>query len=212
MAITRIARVRIFGRGHAGQTVNVLHFGDTELISDGNTTILLERLVELATNIMECVVTTLLPALPSDWRLEKVSAQYIGPGGTDDVEVTPAAVAQGAQLNPTVSFGAQLVRVRTGGGGRKGRGRIFLPYPGEDAVTDSKLTAPQLVLLATFLACIAGKYLAPNGTEPFRIGVLSRVLAGVNSANAVAAFREAITLTPVDVMATMHSRKISVGS
>lgn len=206
----RGARVRIVGQLHGSETVNVLHFATNTQGTDAD--VIEQQLIALAQAVIACVRQTLLPAVTSDWTLVRVEAQLIYPTVTDAfVETgTPADVGE---LGPTsVSFAASLVNIRTFGGGRRGRGRVFLPPPGETEVTASAMDEATLLLLTQFLLCIAGKFMGPDHTEDYILGVLSRTDAGPTNANFDVGFREARALNPVARLARMGSRKVGVGS
>jgi hypothetical protein len=65
--------------------------------------------------------------------------------------------------------------------------------------------------ITAFLNCVAGKFIGAGATEQWRLGVLSReTLKG--GGNFDAAFTEAISLVPSNVVAKMGSRKIGKGS
>lgn len=212
MPDTAIARLRIIGAGHAGTTVNVMHFVTAnELGTPGDTRTVL---LALANAMLECVRTTLLPALPSDWALTKITAQTIGPAVSDEVEAQGILATDVGEVAGTseVSFVAQLVHIKTGLGGRRRRGRFFLPPPPEEGVTLSKLTAPQIALIAAFLACVAQKFVAPGQSTVWRLGVFSRKELATNGGNHFAAFTEAVSLQLSAVVAKLGSRKFGIGS
>lgn len=206
-----IARARIIGRNHAGQTVNVCHFATNIVGYDAANPA--DALTRLATALLECVRDALLPAVPSDWRLIKITAQGIGPTLSDEVEVQALGTDIGEGTASDVSFAAQLLSLKTGKGGRSKRGRMFCPPPPEDGVTESALTPGQVALLAAFAACLATKFLTPNGTQDdWRLAVLSRKLLAANNNNFDLAVTEVTTITANSLVATMRSRKFGKGS
>lgn len=204
------AQGRIIGELHGQQTVNVLHFATNDLISDPGS--LDAILLELAAALLDCAITTLLPAVTSDWTLKFCDAKRILPTPSDPIIATAPAASVGT-LGPTsVSFAASLASVRTGTGARRGRGRVFLPPPGEANVTASAIDPGTMLALTAFLACMAGKFMGPGKSTPWELGVLSRKdLAGVGG-SMNNAFRLATQLSPVADMAVMRSRRKGHGA
>jgi hypothetical protein len=206
----RGARVVIKGRMHGSETNNVLHFATNTTVNDGSQ--LDALLLALAVAVAACIIDELLPAITSDWTLESVSAQGIYPVLTDPVINTAPANTVGTSPGTNVSFAASLVNVRTGIGGRKGRGKIFLPPPGDSVITDSKLTQAPIDVITSFLQCVADKFHPINGTEEWVFGVLSRKdLTGIGG-GFDAAFRAATQLSPQSIVAKMGSRKLGKGA
>lgn len=208
------AQARIVGTIHSQQTVNVLHFATNETELDvAPPSPLLTALVEA---ILDCVITTLLPAVTVDWKAQFVDAKFIhnaggSPIGTDPVIATAPADSVGELSATSVSFSASLVNVRSGFGGRNGRGKMFLPPPGETEVTASAMGAPTLTLLTAFLTCMAGKFLGTSPSTVWRLGVLSRKLAGATLGSFDSGFFVASQLSPVANLAVISRRKVGHG-
>jgi len=204
-------KVRIVGSIHGQQTVNVLHFGSNVVLHDdlNNLNTFLE---ELAQAVLDCVVNSLLPAVSSDWRINKVEANRIFPTASDPIEVVSTTEVFGELPPASHSFAASLVNLRSGIGGRHGRGRIFLAPPGEANVTASDIDGPTLALIAAFLTCMLGKFLVGTGSTNFEWIVLSRTLAGANNANFNAGAFPIKTATPASQAAVMSSRRKGRGN
>lgn len=206
----RGAQVRIVGEIHGQQTVNVLHMG-TDLIANDEGT-LNTVLLQLAEAMRDCVVEFLLPAVTSDWRFVRTDAKEIFPQPTDPIVVS-GTTAQVGQLGPaSVSFAASLVNLHTGSGGRKGRGRIFLPPAGEGQTANSLLDEPTLVLIAAFTACVATKFMGANPDSSWHLGVLSQKDMAGNAANFNTAFRVVASINPSAECAVMRSRRRGHGN
>jgi hypothetical protein len=170
------ALVRIKGEIHGQETVNVLHFATNTVESDVSPPSPL--LTALVTAVIECVIETLLDAVTVDWTAKSVDARYIYNTGssplTDPVIATAPGGSVGLRGASSVSFAASLVNLRTGVAGRRGRGKMFLPPPGEADMTASDIANDVLLLLAAFGTCMAGKFLGASPTTAWRWGVLSR--------------------------------------
>ena len=206
----RGAQCRIIGELHGQQTVNVMHFG-TDLVANdqGEVNTILLALVEA---MRDCVVQFLLPSVTSDWRFVRTEAQMVFPTKTDPILATGTPLQVG-ELSPTsVSFSAMLVNIRSGFGGRRGRGKIFLPPPGESEIQTSLIDEPTLVLLAAFTACVAAKFMGAAPESEWHLGILSIKDAGTPQAGFNAGFRLAASLNPSATVAKMGSRKVNHGS
>lgn len=199
------AQARIIGEIHGQQTVNVLHFATNAQINgdDQLDTILLA----LAEALAECVVETLLPAVSVDWKFVRTDARRIYPVPSDPIISTGLPEHVGELGVASHSFAASLVNVRTGGAGRRGRGRMFLPPCGEAQTTASTIDGPTLALIAAFAACVAAKFMGSGATTDWRFGILSKATLNGVIGNFDNAFRMATSLNPVADSAVMRSRR-----
>lgn len=208
----RGARVVIKGLIHGEEYNNVLHFATNTVVNDGTE---LETLLrQLADAVQQCVAEVLINAATEDWSYTLTEATAIAPSLGDPITSTNPVVTAGVTGPQGIGFGATLVQVRTGTGGRKGRGRMFLP-PGPEAMATAGEWDPALLaLVAQFCACMAGKFIGAGATTPWRLGVLSRKDMGTppSPANFNAAFREATSLVPQKIIAKMGSRQKGKGS
>jgi len=200
------AECRIVGELHGSQTVNVFHLATNDQIADEAA--LDTILLALAQAMLECAVETLLPAVTSDWKLVQCDAKRIYPTASDPVIAT-ADVGSVGQRGPTeVSFAAALINMRTGGGGKSGRGKKFLPPPGEADITASAIDNATLALLTAFAACLAGKFLGSNPSTPWRLGVLShKIQTQTIGGGFDNAFRIVTSLSPKADIAVLRSRR-----
>jgi hypothetical protein len=204
------AQGRIIGELHGQQTVNVLHFATNSLMSPPAQLDLI--LLQLAQALLDCVITTLLPAVSIDWKVTHCDAKRIAPAFSDPVIATAPANSVGDLSVTSVSFSSSLISLRTGIDGRKGRGRMFLPPPGEAEVAQSAMDNPTLVKLTAFATCLAGKFLGATPTTDWRLGVLSRKdYAGVFG-NFDNAFRVVTQLSPKSELAVLRSRRRGHGA
>lgn len=200
-----IGEVTINGTLHGQQTVNVLHFGANGAEPNWDA---------LITDILSCITTALRPAVSSDWTLDKLTHRRIWPTLGDPVDHFPAAATAGTGLPAEVSFAAAIIRINTGLGGRRHRGRMFIPGVVANDVNKSQFTDVALARLVVFAACMAGKFIkAPGAVDnpAFELGVLSRTQAKVQGETLQTAFTPAVALTPQRVVGVMRSRRIGHG-
>jgi len=204
------AKLRIIGKLHGQDCINVLHFATNTQINDPQAAA--QLLTALAVAMLQCAFDNLRNAVTSDYTLTKVEASQIYPAPGDVIEKAPDNATVG-QLSPAShSFAASLVQIRTGMGGRSKRGRFFLPPVGETETANSLITQGAMDQITAFLNCVAGKFIGNGATEQWRLGVLSRKVLAGNINNFNNAFTEALTLVPTNVVAKMGSRKIGHGS
>lgn len=204
-------RARVVGKISGQDCIQVLHFGvNVPWVVD--TVTVTARLKELANAIRDCIQDLLMPAVANNYTFNFVECKAIFPEESDFVlndDVSPEVGTLGEQ---GVLVGAQLVELRTGGGGRRGRGRNFWP-PGPEVNANAGEWSPgQLVLIAAFCACMAGKFMEPGPTTDFRLGVYSKTTDDELLNDFSSSFREAIALVPSTVIATMGTRKLNRGS
>jgi hypothetical protein len=204
------AQARIIGEIHGQQTVNVLHFATNDQINDQGT--LDQLLLQLAEALRDCVVEFLLPAVTSNWRFVQCDAKRIAPNVSDPILATGVPENVGELSATSVSFAAALLNIRTGQGGRSGRGRVFLPPPGEAEIATSAIDGPTLALIAAFASCVATKFMGANKTTSWTLGVFSRKKGTGVGGSFDNGFQIATSLNPVANAAIMSSRKVGHGS
>lgn len=206
----RGAELRIVGELHGSITNNVFHFGTDEVVSDeGSLDTVIQQLAEA---MLECAISALLPVVSQDWKLLRCEATRVFPVRADPFIATAPENSVG-ELGPTsVSFAASLLNLRTGIGGRRGRGKKFLPPAGEANITASELDAGMLALLAAFAACVAGKFMGASPTTFWHLGIYSRVDGGTKFQNFNTGFRVVSSINPQQVVARCGSRKKFVGA
>lgn len=206
----RGARVVIKGRIHGQQTNNVLNFATNTVVNDGpNLEVLL---LALANAVLACVVDQLLPSISQDWTFEQVTAQAFYPDHSDPVVATPPANTKGTADPTNVSFCSTLVNVRTGGGGRRGQGKMFLPPCGDNQIADSTISQPGLDSVVDFLLCIAGKFVGAGATEQWRYVIYSRTNDNEVGGTFDNSTREVTQMTPNQIAAKLGSRKLRVSA
>lgn len=199
------AEARIIGELHGSACINVFHFATNDTIDDEGE--LDTLLLQLAQALLECAVETLLPAVTSDYRLIRCDAKRIYPVASDPIVAT-ASPDEVGELGPTsVSFASSLMSLRTGGGGRRGRGRKFLPPAGEANITASGLDEATLLLIAAFATCLAGKFIGASPETVWRLGVYSRTNDAELAGTFDNSFRQVVSINPVADVAVIRSRR-----
>jgi len=197
---TTVAEVLVVGQIHGQETVNVYHFGRE---TPFNVDTILQDLMDLAIALSVCITEKLLPAVSSDWHLVKLRARTIKGGESDEVELGVVGDPVGALSPASHSFAATLLNLKTGGGGRSGRGKKFLPPVGEAETSASSIDGPTLVLLAAFITCLVEKFLGNPPQAEWNLVVFSKK-------NDAAREVKSIVVNPNT--AVMHSRRRGSGN
>lgn len=203
------AEARIVGRMHGQTVINVFHFATNTVLNDGDN--LDTVLLELAEALLDCARTTLLPAVTEDYQLVQCDAKRIYPTPSDPIIATATTDDIGSRGFTEVSFAASLLNLRTGGGGRRGRGRKFLPPPGSGDITGSQVDPAVLLLLAQFATCMAGKFLGSSPSTAWRLGIFSRTNRAASGGSFDNSFRLVTQLSPKTDVAVMRSRRLLNG-
>ena len=203
------AQVRIVGRIHGQTTNNVLHFSTNTVINDAPSEDAL--ILALLTALLACVSEQLLPAVTSDWTLDYIEGRKLYPAAGNPLQLVPDNAVVGTASACSVSFAASLLGIRSTVGGRTGRGRLFLPPPGEGETSQSISSNTVVDQLVAFVTCLAGKFIGAGHTEDWELGVLSRKLLAHDVSNWNTSFHEAVTVIPKREQAVIGRRKLGRG-
>ena len=200
------AEVRVVGSMHGEEIIQVLHFATNETINDnpdpGGT-----LLLQLLNALLACAQTKLLPFASSDYKLQQIDGKVIAPVLGETKIVVPGNPDAGSRGPSNVSFAAACVSKTTSLGGKSHRGRNYWPPPGDDDMTNSEFDPDVLLILADFLLCVASKFVGPNPTEVWRLGVLSSKTFANSANNFNNAFTQVTGLVPRKFVARMSSRQ-----
>jgi len=202
--------LRIIGSIHGQTTNNVLHFATNTQINDP-----IQRdalILALLSAMLQCVTEQLINGITSDWTLDRLEGRSLFPTVGDPVIRLPDNPTAGTLTPASVSFAASLITIKTGLGGRRGRGKMFLPPPGEGETTASSSANIVFLQLQAFVDCVVAKFIGQAASEQWRLGVLSRKDLAGSMANFNAAFREATQLVPQRSLAVMSRRKVGRGT
>lgn len=204
------AECRIVGELHGSQCINVFHLATNVVANDtGQLDTILQHLAEA---MLECAIQALLPAVTSDYTLKHVDARRIAPTVSDPFIATAPANSVGERGPTSVSFAASLLNMRTGIGGRRGRGRKFLPPPGEADITASAMDNATLLLLTAFATCVATKFMGANASTEWLLGVYSKTDDNAVNGTFDNSFRLVTSLNPVADIALLSSRRKGRGA
>lgn len=207
---THGVRVRLMGKLHGQDCINVWHFSTTTEVNDNPARDAL--ILQLLTAVLACITEQLLDCVTSEYTLIGLEGTEVFPTNGDPIFLGAPANTVGTRGPTSSSVLATLVEIRTGQGGRSHRGRMFLPPAGEADSNVSLLDASIITSLTEFVACIAGKFIGQSATEPWRIGVYSRKLGTPANTQWSNGFTEASQLLPKNTIAVMGSRKVGRGS
>lgn len=206
----RYIEARVKGQIHGQRTINIFHFGTSAGIPNQEQLILF--LQQLGQDIIECAIQQLLGAVTSDWTLEGVDLQQLHPQLTDPVEFAAPANSVGLRAPVNTSFECVIMRKKTGFGGKRKRGRNFLPPPGDADITNSLISSdPVSDFLAGFIVCMTNKFVGADATTTSRMVLLSPKTLKENPGNYNLATTDIAQLSIDTAITHMHSRKVGVG-
>jgi len=207
---THGVKVRILGKLHAQDNIQVLHFSTTTEVNDNPARDAL--ILALLQAILACITEQLLDAVTSEYRLVGLEGTEVFPTIGDPIFLAAPANTVGTRGPTSASVLATLIQIRTGLGGKTHRGRNFWPPAGEADTNVSILSGDVMTQLTAFVNCIAGKFIGQAKTEPWSLGVYSRKLGTPSNTQWSNGFTEATSMVPSDLVAVMGSRKVGRGS
>lgn len=207
---THGCRVRVLGKLHGQDCIQVLHFSTNTEVNDNPARDAL--ILALLQAVLACIVDQLLPAVTSDYRLVGLEGSEVFPTLGDPIFQAADPNSVGALSPSSSSVLATLIQIRTGLGGKTHRGRNFWPPAGEANSANSIIDGPTMQQLTDFVNCIAGKFIGQAKTEPWSLGVYSRKLGPNTTTQWSDGFTEATAMVPSELIAVMGTRKVGRGS
>jgi len=204
-------QVRIVGRIEGQETNNVLHF---RYLSGASDTDVATHLILVA---IQCFINHLLPVLSNAWTLERVIWKRVSPTlGPEIISIPVGAGAGGNMSGSEPSFVSAVVSLRTREGGRRKRGRMYIPGVPESAVTGSSIETDDEVWqgLLDFCLCMIAAFVPgdPVGANQWGWSVYSRANGGATFPYGLAGFTQITEAVPVQLLGTTRSRKVGRGA
>lgn len=200
MSFAQLARVTIKARVLGQVCENVLNFGTNALSPNWE---------QLGLDVIDCIRTTLAPHLAQEYSLDEVDVTPFYPLPLDPIVVLPVTAVSGENFSPSLpTTNAVVLSLFTGGGGRSGRGRMYVPGIEVAAVQGNDLKDIAIGYFVAFLACMAGKFIIsgdPPTTPEFVWGVFSRKNFATEAHNLH--FREIRSTKVQRILGTMRSRR-----
>lgn len=185
MNVNDIYRVRMYCRDNDQVGINVMHYRVTAVAGGGPSD------QDIADVFASAGFTLLPPLLNNNAEFRGASVQFIYPGplGAETFSKNPAFGTAGATSLPRQTSG--LLSVRTALGGRKNRGRIYIPFPATaDDTGDGLATAGYQSNLLAYWAGIVNPSIGVLGvTCTLMFGVFHRSTNTINDQVARIAYR-----------------------
>jgi hypothetical protein len=209
-ANTHIAEATIIGKINDEDYRNRIHFSTETMEWDTNG---LQLLTTLCTELSADVVSGFLGALSNEFQFIGVAAKRIAPDTSDIVEVFTDAGPGGVAGQALPSFNCMLAHKKSGKGGRKGRGRMFLPPPLEAHADKGKLIAAGVAVIEEFLDGLRTHFIGAGGSSVWSLGVLNNVYDNATPPNITDRnWFPSAALVADDLIAVQRRRKIGRGS
>jgi len=214
-AVNDVYEVVIEGRQEGQLTANVLHFACVGADTDVD--------LHLIQVLLQCFITNLLPVLSSQWTLERVRWKKVSPDlGIEQISIPAGGAAAGAGGTALPSLCAAVISKRTLFAGRGGRGRMYIAGIPESATENSNIDTaePLWAGLLGFALCVINNFVHPDpagGSNIWDFMVFSRKMAvdpdgKVRAPHPGNAFHAVRQFVPVQLIATMRSRKLGRGA
>jgi hypothetical protein len=207
MAFNDIYRMRIYQSQITAQVVNVLHFvQDDPLPTRGG--------LELAQDFVTNMTTTLKARSSLATSYLFVEVQKIVPMEGGPVTVNfPAGTTGGVSGGLASATLAEVVTIYSQRGGRRGRGRIYLPSSSTDAAnaTDGQWTTTQSNRTVAFCTALAARYIDATKPIGWALGVWSRASGPVMPPWTTAQFARATALVVRRTIRNQRRRQLGVG-
>lgn len=207
MAYNDIYRLRIYGRQHGSQIVNVLHFvnDDVSGVQGGQ---------QLATHFLTNMTATLRGRAANQMAFESIEVQSIVPfdGGLWTAPFAAGTVGNAPTSSSTAVL-AEVITIYSQRGGRRGRGRIYLAGAGTSTseIQAGVWASTQTARTAALATALASNYIGAPHSSVFTLGVWSKLLAGPNPPWPTSAFARATALTVRTIARTQRRRQVGVG-
>lgn len=178
-----------------------------------------DMLANLLLKIAQCLITSLIPHLGSNFQLTSVKGKIVGPalGLEDEWFPEAGALTIGAESGDSEpSYVSAVISLHTTRPGRSGRGRMYIGGIPESQTTLSKINieGPLWAALLAFITCMMTAFpRAELGSGAnYAWGVLSRKVAGVTKPPfPTTAFAEVTRAVPQQYLGTTRSRKVGHG-
>jgi len=207
---THGARVRVLGKLHGQDCIQVLYFSTNAEVNDNPARDAL--ILALLQAVLACIVDQLLPAVTSEYTLTGIEGTEVFPTKGDPIFAAAPANSVGQRGPTSSSVLATLISIRTGLGGKSHRGRNFWPPAGEADSNVSLIDPTVMQQLTDFINCIVGKFVGQAKTEQWTLGVYSRKLGPNSTTQWSNGFTAATQMIASNVIAVMGSRKVGRGS
>jgi hypothetical protein len=207
MPFNDVFKLRLVGRLHGSQMINVMHFvQDDPLPTIGGQ--------QLANDFATNMRATLIARCSNQMLFEYVEVQSLIPfsGGPVTANFPGGTVGSLASACQTAMI-CEVITIYSSRGGRRGRGRIYLAgAPTSGTELGSGVWNPtQTTRTTAFATAMAARYMDPLGTLQFRLGVFSRVLGGQAPPFSTNGFVRATALTVRTIARTQRRRQVGVG-
>jgi len=207
MAYNDIFKLRIYQLMHGAQVVNVLHFvEDLPAVGAGAS--------GLANDFVTNMTTTLKARASNNVTFQYVEVQKIVPfEGGPAVVSFPGGTIGGVAGNSVSATLCEVVTIYSQRGGRRGRGRIYLPPPETSSTSAGSgvWTATQTARTQTFCNAFATRYIGAAGLVAYCLGVWSRASGPQFPPWSTSQFARATGLTIRTTMRTQRRRQVGVG-
>ena len=207
MPYNEIYRLRVYQTLQGGQVVNVMHFVQDDPVPTRGP-------LELANDFITNMTTTLKARAFAGVTFNYVEVQSIVPFSGGSVIVNfPGGTIGGVAGSCASGTLSEVMTIYSERGGRRGRGRLYLPSSDTSATNASggSWTAAQTARTQTFATAFYNRYIAATKPIGWALGVWSRASGPINPPWATSQFARATGLTIRTTIRTQRRRQLGVG-
>ena len=205
MAYNDILKLRIHGRIHGGECLNVMHFVDVGGHPGDNAQ-------ELANDFHDNMRTTLLARACGEYFAEYIEVIKIVPFGEGprvrNFAAASIGTATGTCYTATI---CEVITIHTDQIGRRKRGRIYMAGGPGTGMLAGNWIATQTARTQNFATQLENRYIIAAHTSPFELGVWSKLNAGPDPPWSTDAFTRATSLTVRQTVRNQRRRQLGVG-
>lgn len=210
MPFNDIYRLRLYGRLHGAQIVNVLHFvQDDPLPTQGAQ--------QLANDFVTNMRATLIARVTTAFTYEYVEVESIVPyaGGPFVAAFPGGTVGTRTGICASATL-AEVISIYTSRGGRRGKGRMYLCGGNTDqstGITNGAWASPQTGTTQAYATALATRYMAvlTGSVGLWRLGVWSKASGPPLPPWTSDQFVRATSLTVRTTVRNQRRRQIGVG-
>lgn len=173
------------------------------------------KLQELATTVLQCAITNLLPGLSSEFALNTCTARRMDVAEKLEAFAVPPANSVGALGEALPSTNAVVCSLRTPFLGKSRRGRVYIAGAPEGTQAISQVGGVTPVQLAAFFACLLTNFKWDTGSEDFKWVVYSRKTGYTPPSTYTMELQDFAPVSNVlvrSVLGTQRSRRIGSGA
>jgi hypothetical protein len=207
MAYNDILRLRVYYQFAAVQMVNVMHFVSQDVTG-------VDTPADLASDFGVNLLASMRARTANTVVFQYVEVQKIVPfAGGPAVYTYPASTFGSVAGSVASATLCEVVTIYSERGGRRGRGRVYLPTSEQSSssASNGSWTATQATRTAGFVTAMTSRYITATPTPRWYLGVWSRASGPLAPPWTTSQFARATGLVARATIRTQRRRQLGVG-